>query len=213
MTDKKRDAGSLKLLGGRLCLDFVNTLDWRGTDAPQEFLNTFDDLVSWSRHAGICSQQEARKLYQMAQRSISEAEMVLNRALKLRETIYRLFAAGIANQNPPNEDLSIFNKNLSQSMQDSQIIRTKDGYTWDHTGNRTQLGWILNAIIRSAAEILVSDEMKKVKACADSACGWLFIDVSRNRSRRWCDMKDCGNRAKATRFYRKKIKDASPQDP
>jgi predicted RNA-binding Zn ribbon-like protein len=206
VTDKKRDAGSLKLLGGRLCLDFINTLDWRGTDTPQEFLNTFDDLVSWSRHAGICSQQDTRKLKLMAEQSNADAKKALNQALKLRETIYRLFAAGIVNKNPLKEDLAIFNKNLSRSMQDSQITRTKDGYAWDITRNRTKLNWILNPIIRSAAEILVSDERSKVKACADSACGWLFIDVSRNRSRRWCDMQDCGNRAKASRFYRKKAR-------
>ena len=212
MTGKKRDAGSLKLLGGRLCLDFVNTLDWRGTDTPQEFLNTFDDLVSWSRHAGISSQQECRKLYEMAEQSNAAAEMVLNQALKLRETIYRLFAAGIANQNPRKEDLAIFNNNLSRSMQDSQITLTKEGYTWDISGNRSRLDWVLNPIISSAAEILVSNERKRVKACADSACGWLFIDVSRNQSRRWCDMKDCGNRAKATRFYKKMQHDDSRKD-
>ena len=89
-------------------------------------------------------------------------------------------------------------------MQESQITKIRDGYAWDTTGNKTKLDWILNPIIRSAAEILVSNERKKVKACADSACGWLFIDVSRNQSRRWCDMQDCGNRAKATRFYKKK---------
>jgi len=212
VTGKKRDAGSLKLLGGRLCLDFVNTLDWRGTDTPQEFLNTFDDLVSWSRHAGISSQQECRKLYEMAEQSNAAAEMVLNQALKLRETIYRLFAAGIANQNPRKEDLAIFNNNLSRSMQESQITLTKEGYTWDISGNRSRLDWVLNPIISSAAEILVSNERKRVKACADSACGWLFIDVSRNQSRRWCDMKDCGNRAKATRFYKKMQHDDSRKD-
>ena len=212
MTDKKRDAGSLKLLGGRLCLDFVNTLEWRGTDSPQEFLKTYDDLVSWSRHAGICSQPDSGNLYKMAGQSKAEAQKALNQALKLRETIYRIFAAGIANRNPQKEDLAIFNKNLARSMKDSQIIPTTDGYAWDVTGNRTKLNWILNPVIRSAAEILVSDERNKVKACADSACGWLFIDVSRNRSRRWCDMQDCGNRAKATRFYKKKIKDDSRKD-
>jgi predicted RNA-binding Zn ribbon-like protein len=206
VTDKKRDAGSLKLLGGRLCLDFINTLDWRGTDTPQEFLKTFDDLVSWSRHAGICSQPESENLYKIAGQSNAEAKKALTRALKLRETIYRLFAAGIANRNPLKEDLVIFNNNLSRSMKDSQIIPTADGYAWDITGNRAKLNWILNPIIRSAAEIMVSDERNKVKACADSACGWLFIDVSRNRSRRWCDMQDCGNRAKASRFYRKKAR-------
>ena len=204
MPDKKRNAGNLKLLGGRLCLDFVNTLDWRGTDRPQEFLNTIDDLVAWSRHVGICSRQETRKLYKIAEQSEVEAKSVLNRAVKLRETIYRLFAASIVVHSPVREDLSVFNEILGRSMKESQIKATKDGYAWDIIGNKTKLDWILNPIIHSAAEILVSDELKKVKTCADAACGWLFIDVSRNQSRRWCDMKDCGNRAKANRFYQKK---------
>ena len=204
MPDKKRDAGNLKLLGGRLCLDFVNTLDWRGTDRPQEFLNTFHDLLSWCRHVGICSQEDIRKLYQMADRSNAEAKLVLNRAITLREAIYRLFAASITVRNPKKEDLTVFNKNLCRTMKNSLITATSDGYAWDIAGNKMKLDWILNPIIHSAAKILVSDELKKVKTCADSACGWLFIDVSRNQSRRWCDMKACGNRAKANRFYQKK---------
>jgi predicted RNA-binding Zn ribbon-like protein len=209
VTDKKRTAASLKLLGGRLCLDFVNTLDWRGAETPQEFLNTFDDLVVWSRHAGITSKKEARQLSMAAGRAGSNAGQVLNRTIRLRETIYRLFSAAVAGHDPAEEDLNFFNQNLSLSMKDSKITRTDDGYSWDNNGNKTQLDWILNPIIRSTVDILVSDEIKKVKVCADPACGWLFIDISRNRSRRWCDMKDCGNRAKATRFYKKKQLDYS----
>ena len=209
MTDKKRTAASLKLLGGRLCLDFVNTLDWRGREAPQEFLNTFHDLVIWSRHVGITSQAETRQLDRLAGQSGSNTGEVLNRAIRLRETIYRLFSASITGQNPDKRDLDFFNENLSLSMKDSKITRTADGYSWDNTGNKKQIDWILNPIIRSAVEMLVSGELKRVKTCADPACGWLFIDTSRNQSRRWCDMKDCGNRAKAGRFYRKKQNDDS----
>jgi predicted RNA-binding Zn ribbon-like protein len=204
VTDKKRTAASLKLLGGRLCLDFVNTLDWRGAETPQEFLHTFDDLVVWSRHAGITTKTEAKQLSKAAGPAGSYAGQILNRAIRLRETIYRLFSASAAGRDPAGEDLNYFNQNLSLSMKDSKITRTGDGYRWDNFGNKTQLDWILNPIIRSTADILVSDEVKKVKVCADPACGWLFIDISRNRSRRWCDMQDCGNRAKATRFYKKK---------
>ena len=209
MTDKKRTAASLNLLGGRLCLDFVNTLDWRGRDNPQEFLNTFHDLVIWSRHVGITSQEETRQLDRLAGQSGSNTGEVLNRAIRLRETIYRLFSASITGQKPDKRDLDLFNENLSLSMKDSKITRTADGYSWDNTGNKKQINWILNPIIRSAVEMLVSGELKRVKTCADPACGWLFIDTSRNQSRRWCDMKDCGNRAKAGRFYRKKQNDDS----
>lgn len=212
MTDKKRTAASLKLLGGRLCLDFVNTLDWRGRDNPQEFLNAYHDLIIWSRHVGITSEAETRRLHRLADQSGSNASEVLNRAVRLRETIYRLFSAGIRGQEPNKEDLNFFNENLSLSMKDSKITRTGDGYRWDKAGNKTQLDWILNPIIRSTVDLLVSDEVKKVKVCADPACGWLFIDISRNRSRRWCDMKDCGNRAKAGRFYKRKQRDNSRKE-
>jgi len=204
MTDKKRTAASIKLLGGRLCLDFVNTLDWRGTDTPQEFLNTFHDLVVWSRHAGITTKAETSRLLRLAGQASSTAGQVLNRAVRLRETIYRLFSAANAGHDPAGEDLDYFNQNLSLAMKDLKITRTDDGYRCDNSMNKRQLDWILNPIIRSAVDILASDELKKVKACADPACGWLFIDLSRNRSRRWCDMQDCGNRAKASRFYKKK---------
>jgi predicted RNA-binding Zn ribbon-like protein len=66
------------------------------------------------------------------------------------------------------------------------------------------MDWVLNPVIRSAADLLVSVDLKKLKFCSDPMCRWLFLDISRNQSRRWCDMKDCGNRAKAKRFYQKK---------
>ena len=204
MADKKRNSGNLKLLGGRLCLDFINTLDWRGTDTPVEFLNTFQDLVVWGRHAGLCTPGEARQLTKMAARSEAEAQQVRIRAIGLRETLYCIFSAISRNKNPLKKDLLSFNKQFSQTMQDSQIIRTKDGYTWETTGNKTRLDWIFNPIIRCAAELLVSVEVQNIKSCADPACRWLFLDVSRNKRRRWCDMQDCGNRAKAGRFYKKK---------
>jgi predicted RNA-binding Zn ribbon-like protein len=98
-------------------------------------------------------------------------------------------------------------------MKNSQIVRTNDGYNWDSRGEMAKLDWILNPLIRSAADLLVSDELKRVKKCGDPACGWLFLDTSRNNSRRWCDMSDCGNRAKACRFYKKSKKDRTSKTP
>ena len=143
MTGNKRDAGNLKLLGGRLCLDFVNTLDWRGTDNPQEFLNTFHDLAIWSRYVGLCTHQEFRQLSLMADRSKKDAKKVQSRAVKLRETIYRIFSANIENRDLTNEDLKSFNTNFARSMKTSQITKTRVGFTWDTTGDKTKLDWIL----------------------------------------------------------------------
>ena len=202
---KKRNAGSIKLLGGPLCLDFVNTVHCYGCADLGEYLNTYQDLVAWSRHVGTICADEAKTLSQRAARHLAEAKSAHGRALELREIIYSVFTISIEGQSQAREDLAAFNGYLAGALTQSQIVRTADGYYWDMTGNKAKLDWILNPVIRSAADLLVSEELNRVKKCADSTCGWLFLDTSRNRSRRWCDMRDCGNRAKASRFYKKKV--------
>ena len=212
MPKTKKHAGNLSLLGGRLCLNFVNTLDWRGTAHPVEFLDTYHDLVVWSRHVGTISDQEAQRLSQKAKADASRGALVLRDAIELREVIYRIFAPIAEGMAVAEGDLIIFNRYLGAAMQSSQIIQQKENFIWNTSGDLQKLDWILNPLVRSAADLLVSVERKRVKKCSDPACGWLFLDISRNRSRRWCDMRDCGNRAKASRFYNKK-KGAKPRKP
>jgi len=211
MVDKtKKHSGNLSLLGGRLCLDFVNTLDWRGTDRPVEFLHTYHDLVVWSRYVGMLSDQEAHRLFQKAEKDASRADAVVEDALELRETIYRIFSSIAEGLRVAEQDLMIFNRYLGTAMQSLKIIQQKQDFVLNTHGDSEKLSWILNPLVRSAADLLVSHERKRVKKCNDPACGWLFLDISRNLSRRWCDMRDCGNRAKASRFYKKK-KGIKPQ--
>ena len=205
MPDNKKHAANLTLLGGHPCLDFTNTLDWRGSDRPVEFLDSYQDLVAWSRHAGTISANEASHLNQLSKKRLSKQTKVLHKAIRLRETIYRIFSSLSEGKPVSNNDLIAFNKFLSQTMKNSQIVRIKNGYQLDSRGEMTKLGGLLNPLIHSAADLLVSEELKRVKKCGDPACGWLFLDTSRNKSRRWCNMSDCGNRAKARRFYKKKV--------
>ena len=204
MSKIKKHAGNLHLLGGRLCLDFVNTLDWRGTDHPVEFLHSYHDLLVWSRYTGIISDQAAHRLSQKAKIDPSRADAVVKDAIELRETIYRIFSSVAGALPVAEQDLMIFNRYLGAAMQSSRIIIQKQDFVWNTNGDPEKLDRILNPLVRSAADLLVSAERKRVKKCSDPACGWLFLDISRNISRRWCDMRDCGNRAKASRFYKKK---------
>lgn len=206
MTEKEKHAGNLDLRGGRLCLDFANTVDYHGRERPKEYLNTFKDLIAWSLHLNILRNYEAKKLSRVAEMHPSKAKMVLNRAIELREAIYRIFSSIFEGKRAKGEDLALLNENLYKTMSNSLIIQTKSSFFWDSNGNKEALDWILNPVIRSAAELLVSEELKRVRKCADQECGWLFLDISRNKNRRWCDMKDCGNRAKASRFYKRKKK-------
>jgi predicted RNA-binding Zn ribbon-like protein len=206
---KERDAGSIKLSGGILCLDFVNTVHCYGCADPGEYLNTYHDLIAWSRHVGTITDDEAKTLSHRAVVHPAEAKSAHKRAIDLRAAIYRIFTISLEGQSHTQGDLAVFNDYLGEAMMQSRIVKTQDGFYWEMTGNKEKLHWILNPVIRSAADLLVSEDFERVKKCADPVCGWMFLDTSRNRSRRWCDMRDCGNRAKANRFYKKKKKEHS----
>lgn len=191
----------------KLSLDFANTLQWHASENPQENLNSYKDLVEWGRKEGLLSETDGQKLNKKAGMNPTAAEKVLKRAIELREAIYRIFSAVASSMLPKGGDLSTLNRYLGKTMAQSRIIPTKSGFTWDINGNKDELDWMLKPIVRSAAGLLTSDELDRVKECADDkGCGWLFLDRSKNRSRRWCDMKECGNRAKAKRFYERKQK-------
>ena len=203
MNDTGTSAGTLKLLGGRLSLDFANTADWHATDHPVEFLTSYSELVSWSQHVGILTESEGQHLLQEAARHPAEASAVLARTITLREAVYRLFSAICHGLPPQADDLSTLNAELSTVLAQSRIVLTTEGFVWGWLGDVDALDQILWSVVHDVAQLLTSEELHRVGQCADDRCGWLFLDTSRNRSRRWCSMKDCGNRAKARRHYRR----------
>lgn len=196
-------AANLKLLGGRLSLDFANTADWHATGQPIEFLTSYADLVAWSQHAGIVTGPQAQHLLEAAARRPAEADAVLARTVALREAIYRLFSTVAHGHTPQASDLALFNAELSAALAHSRVILAAEGFDWDWQSDGTALDRMLWPVLQDAAELLTSEELKRVGQCGDERCGWLFLDLSRNRSRRWCSMQDCGNRAKARRHYRR----------
>ena len=191
----------------RLCLDFANTADWHASDHPTEQLNSYSDLVSWAQRAGILTDHEAQQLSEESLRRPGEAAAVLERAIALREAIYRVLSA-VAGDRPPEEgDLATLNETLSQALPQLQITRAAGRFVWGWSGDETALDRLIWPVTQSVADVLTSEKLARVGQCADDrGCGFLFLDMSRNRSRRWCDMKDCGNRAKAKRHYNRRRK-------
>jgi predicted RNA-binding Zn ribbon-like protein len=106
---------------------------------------------------------------------------------------------------PPAADLAAFNAELARSLARSRIVLTAEGFAWDWTDGGDALDQMLWPVVRDASDLLTSEELDRVGQCADDRCGWLFLDSSRNRSRRWCSMEDCGNRAKARRHYQRTV--------
>jgi predicted RNA-binding Zn ribbon-like protein len=186
--------------GGRLCLDFANTLN--GSRAhPKETLLAYGDLVAWGRQAGILTDQEVRHLMEESRRRPEDAAGTLRHAIELRETIFRIFSAVADGRTPEHADLAALNDALSRALVHLRVSKPAAGFAWEWAAEREALDRMLWPVIQSAADVLHSGEVARVGRCGGRDCDWLFLDTSRNHSRRWCDMRGCGNRAKARRHY------------
>ncbi len=190
--------------GGRLCLDFTNTVEDRPSDDPRELFNSYYDLLSWSKQAHLLTDQEVERLLDEALQRPSDASSVLKRATELRETIYRIFKSVAEDASPEDDALDSLNGAIADAMAHTRIVPKAEGFTWDWVNDEGKLDRMLWPVVRSAADILTSEELHDVRVCASNNCNWLFLDTSKNHSRRWCDMKSCGNRAKARRHYVRK---------
>lgn len=197
----EEDAGSLELVSKELCLNFANTVGDHKGDEPNEHITSYAGLVAWSRHAGIISDRNAKYLAREALRLPGEAKQVLERAIALREAIYRIFSSLSEGGTPQASDIAVLNDALSSAMARARLVLQKDKFVWNWGREEGSLDQMLWPVARSAADLLTSGGLVRVRECANDTCGWLFVDSSKNHSRRWCSMSDCGNRAKARRHY------------
>jgi predicted RNA-binding Zn ribbon-like protein len=194
----------LNLESGYLCLDFANTAEWHASPHPHERLTGYPELVEWAQQAGLLAAGDAQRLLAEATLRPEEACMALRRAIALREAIYGLFSASANGLPVADGDLETLNETLGAGLAQLKFGYEGTGFVWNWTARTDQLDTMLWPVAISAAELLGSADLRRVGQCADDrGCGWLFFDTSRNRSRRWCDMKDCGNRAKARRHYQR----------
>jgi predicted RNA-binding Zn ribbon-like protein len=204
MEEKTKEDQIFDLTSGLLCLDFANTVDDRTDEHPQELLVGYDDLVAWSRQTQVLTEQEARELLKKAKKQHTETNKVLNRAVEVREAIFRIFKAVAESESPEDEDLVLLSTVVAEAQKHARIVWDAHGFHWDWVGAGSELDCMLWPVVHSASDFLISDELDTVRVCASDTCNWLFIDTSKNHSRRWCNMKSCGNREKARRFYSRK---------
>jgi predicted RNA-binding Zn ribbon-like protein len=194
-----RDAEIHHLIGGVLCLDFANTL-YGHTDAIHEYLFDYRDLVLWSRHAGILLSEKAEILLLKGEQARAESEAVFCQAIQIRETIFRVFACLAHNESPQDDDLTQLHQAWLENQSHTRLEQSETGFAldWDDGDALDAMLW---PITHSAIELLTSEKLNRVKQCG--RCDWLFLDKSRNRSRRWCSMDACGNRIKMARRYKR----------
>jgi predicted RNA-binding Zn ribbon-like protein len=210
MENEKGDS-KFKYVGGNPAVDFVNTVAGWTHRPPLDHLigyhdvavddkfERYEDLLDWARGAGVVSDSNTRRLGGLAKRFPLAAESVLDRAVRLRRAIYRILLSGGPSRASFASDLDVLNTEIGLAREKQRLILN---------GNRFELGWlpddsldqVLWPVAVSAAALLISDELTRLRQCRGPNCGWLFLDTSRNHSRTWCNMKDCGNIAKVRRF-------------
>jgi predicted RNA-binding Zn ribbon-like protein len=195
-----REAEIQRLIGGALCLDFVNTLNGHNRPAGHEYLVDYTALVLWSRHTGILTDSESFKLHQKAKQMPTMGQAALQKALTLRETMFRIFSTLASGMSPSPANVNTLNAIRAEALQHSWLRHTRKGFSlgWDEPDS---LGRMLWPIVLSASELLTSESVHRLRECAGKGCDWLFVDSSRNHMRCWCSMDECGNRAKMRRRY------------
>jgi predicted RNA-binding Zn ribbon-like protein len=193
--------GELALLGGALCLDFVNTAGWRGQPDSAGALCDYEDLVAWAQHVGALSARQSRDLLKRAASEPAHAGTVHEQAISLREALYRVFSSLAAGRAAEPADLARINAAVADAYRHLRLTPSGAVFAWEWHEADGALDLPVWMVARSAADLLVSDELARLRECAGEKCDWLFLDASRNQSRRWCDMAACGNRAKAQRNY------------
>jgi predicted RNA-binding Zn ribbon-like protein len=202
LDDRTTRAGQLPLVGGALCLNFANTVSGlHEGEREQEHVRTYEHLVAWAVHADAVPSAEAHGLLARAGEDAAAASRALHRALGLRDVIHDIFAA-IAHHAPvPERALEQLNGALADALRHARVQEAKGRFEWGWDDLAARLDAPLWPILRSAADLLVAGKLDRVKQCPYPHCGWLFVDLSKNKSRRWCEMSVCGNRTKARRHY------------
>jgi predicted RNA-binding Zn ribbon-like protein len=192
----------LNLVGGALCLDFVNTVDPRHARDRREYLDSYRALTAWGDQAGAIDAAKRDRLDEAAASHPAEAGRVLDRAIRLREALYPIFRQAAGGQPPAPGDLGGLQAELTPALSHLRVTWSPAGFAREWERDSAALDQVLWPVSWSAAELLTHGPLDRVRECPGQGnCGWLFLDLSKNASRRWCDMRVCGNRAKARRHH------------
>lgn len=189
-------------VGGALCLDFCNTVGDRQKRRQDNRLGSFTDWVAWHRSQRLLSETDADRLQRTALRDPTQAAHALREAVAVREQLYGIFSALAAGGPPPDSGLAAINELLPRAVSHPVLVIGRSGFSLDFPETTADPRRLLWPVVRSAAELLTGPNLGLLRECG--RCSWLFLDRTRNASRRWCRMQTCGNRAKVQRHYRRR---------
>lgn len=185
-----------RLLGGRLAVDFANA----GVDEPNL---SWQVLIEFLESSRIVSSERSSQLLNLPESDVQAAEALLQKARRLRDHLRKIFLSRVRRQPFDSEWAVPINEILRITEGHDELVLESGAWRIEFIAREGGLDWLLAAIARSAAEIIVEGEAARLRQCANANCGLLFCDTSRTRRRRWCSMSTCGNRHKVAAFARK----------
>jgi predicted RNA-binding Zn ribbon-like protein len=184
-----REMATLRLLGGHPVLDLANTVAPRRDGAPEDVLRTPADLLLLAARSGAATGAALAALEEGMRADPPAAAAALAAAVRLREAVFRVFAALAAGAEPPPDDLALIEA-LAQGAR-RRLRRLGPGFGWDWPAEAAPMV-LVHRLAHQAAELLVDPRLPRVRECPGHRCGWLFLDSSRGGQRRWCAEDDCG---------------------
>ena len=187
-----------QFFGGRVCLDFANTLDWRLTDRPVELIPDYPALLAWSERRGTLPARTAARLRAKGAKT-TEADAVLREAHLLRTQIWAIAEELLGRRRPR---LSALNGRLTELPSQPGLRIQGSRYVFELDG--ADLRQPLWPVLWSLTAVLASEDAARLGSCQAEGCGWYFIDESPGRSRTWCSSEVCGNRERVRRAYAKR---------
>jgi predicted RNA-binding Zn ribbon-like protein len=190
---------TFQLIAGDPALDLVNTLDWRFRESgPEERIATYDDLLHFAEQSGLLTPKQDKTLRRGA--SPYAGSHVVEETRGLREALSDLLYSGLDGRNSSAASLKTLERFFREAREQTRLVRDGSRLKWQWSGAETKPEFPVWLLTRAASRLLLSENVQQVRACANSECRWLFMDTSKNHTRRWCDMKLCGNRMKARRY-------------
>ena len=188
-----------ELIAGHPALDLVNTLDWRfRDDGPEELLASYDDLLRFSAQSGLLTAKQIRQIVRTGTDSAAADALVACR--ELREAAAEILYAAVDDRTPPASQIKILERIFKEARVHQRLVWSASRLVWEWPPAESGPDLPFWMLALSSAHLMISDDMGRLRACEKPDCRWLFLDTSKNHTRRWCDMKICGNRMKARRF-------------
>ena len=208
MPGAREDRHQFELDGGTVALDFVNTVSgMRSGGNPRDRLAGYPDVVYWAEQVGLIDSRRAADLYALAEREPERAAAAFGEAIRRREALHDVVLSAIEGRAAPDAGLEIVNAWIADALARRRFRVAAPGRFEAALEEDGNLLSFLRPVALDAAELL-EDEVSRdlVRMCEErqvGRCDWLFVDTSRNHSRRFCSMQDCGNRAKQRRHYQR----------